>query len=363
MVLEKTGKNQIAAVSDELLLILEDISMGIKHWDTVAVLHSWSEGVKADWLQMKTDKACWESWLAFQKKVELWVVHSQSVASSWKTVCDHAAGQSVSLTRSSFKDSLVRFWKCCEYRAAIGEVILAAMDVKSLRESRCLAGTAVVPDDILFTTVLSITKTLDNVDALNQIQNKYHDEVWHASGALPVDKEVITTTSSAMSTWLQLQQREIYNESIAAFLGGCLASKDADLALPKGNFLTEGDFIKTVATKTVRPASAVSRMAQRMGKTQDHIICIAVEKLELARSAAAKLAQCRCPELPGERLPTAESFSALTITQSQQKQLPRLQAFAAASSELDSFMSQNKVADFNFHDLDSPFGRYVAMFE
>ena len=76
MVLEKTGKNQIAAVSDELLLILEDISMGIKHWDTVAVLHSWSEGVKADWLQMKTDKACWESWLAFQKKVELWVVYS-----------------------------------------------------------------------------------------------------------------------------------------------------------------------------------------------------------------------------------------------------------------------------------------------
>lgn len=212
------------------------------------------------------------------------------------------------------------------------------------------------PRHVLFTTVLGITKTLDNVDALNRIQNKYHDEVWHASGALPVDKGTITTTSSAMSTWLQLQQREIYNESIAAFLGGCLASMDDVLQLPKGNFLMEGDFIKTVATKTVKPASAVSRMAQRMGKTQDHIICIAVEKLESARSAAAKLAQCRCPELPGERLPTAESFATLTITQSQQKQLPRLQAFAAASSELDSFMSQNKVADFNFDDLDSPFG-------
>ena len=354
--LEKTGKGQIAAVSDELLLILEDVSIGIKHWDTVAVLDSWIEGVKEDWLQMNTDKACWESWLAFQKKVELWVVHSQSVAGSWKAVCDYAAGQNVSLTRSSFKESLLRFWKCCEYRATIGEVILAAMDVKSLRESGYLAGTKVVPDDVLFTTVLGITKTLDNVDALNRIQNKYHDEVWHASGALPVDTEVITTTSSAMSKWLQLQQREIYNESIAAFLGGCLASMDAVLHLPKGNFLMEGDFIKTVATKTVKPASAVSRMAQRMGKTQDHIICIAFEKLESARSAAAKLAQCRCPELPGERLPTALSFATLTSTQSQQKQIPRLQAFAAASSELDSCMSQTKVADFNFDDLDSPFG-------
>ena len=42
--LEKTGKGQIAAVSDELLLILEDVSIGIKHWDTVAVLDSWIEG-------------------------------------------------------------------------------------------------------------------------------------------------------------------------------------------------------------------------------------------------------------------------------------------------------------------------------
>ena len=200
------------------------------------------------------------------------------------------------------------------------------------------------------------------MDNLTHTQNRYHDEVW-STGALPdLDEEVISKSSSEMSTWLLLQQREIYNESVAAFLKSCLTSQDSDMALEKGAFLSESDqFIKHVAGKTVRPSSAVSKMAQRVGK-QDRIIFTAAEKIEQARSAAATLAQCKFLELPAERQPTADSFGALNISASHQPQFPRLQAFHASAIHLNSFVTQNKMTESNFAELDGPLGNYIVVF-